>query len=419
MRLILVTLMLCLLGCGGNSSPDNNNGNDNPNGEIQDTSGALKIAASCYPPKEAEKDWRVEGYTLVDGKPKQVDYVYAVVTLRNEPNGNRVYLGPADTADADPGKAGKFTIGGIPASLASLSTGELGTHRVITIIAGKEPMEMGEPMGKETALTAKMVLELGATYARPELASGIVVLLTIIGSLFVLGVGWGLLFRPGDPKPLRWKYSASVVLAFAFAIIIVIAFAAMLYEFRPDDASGARNTTSLGFATIYEGQYSRDLPSGLIFSLTEPPPAGENQTLGFAAPLWVLLLSVIGTGLITITLVVGEIASPPPFDDVTSQDAEVAKKAMQSIRNRIKRFVENQTFLLASPFVGIFVYQAVREGAGAETQVLAVAIAALGAGPTLNLLLKKGEQAAKFGIERAAGRIPSADEQPPVPPSEQ
>ncbi len=101
------------------------------------------------------------------------------------------------------------------------------------------------------------------------------------------------------------------------------------------------------------------------------------------------------------------------------QDAEVAKKAKQSVRNRIKRFVEHQTFLLASPFVGIFVYQAVREGAGAETQVLAVAIAALGAGPTLNLLLKKGEQAAKFGIERAAGRIPSADEQPPVPPSEQ
>jgi hypothetical protein len=411
MRLILVTLMLCLLGCGGNSSPDNNNGNDNPNGEIQDTSGALKIAASCYPPKEGETEWSVEGYTLVDGKPKQVDYVYAVVTLRNEPNGNRVYCGRTDETAAD--KTGKFTIGGIPTSIMSLSTGELGTHRVITIIAGKKPM------GQETALTAKMVLELGATYARPELASGIVVLLTIIGSLFVLGVGWGLLFRPRDPKALRWKYSASVVLAFAFAIIIVIAFAAMLYEFRPDDASGARNTTSLGFATIYEGQYSRDLPSGLIFSLTEPPPAGENQTLGFAAPLWVLLLSVIGTGLITITLVVGEIASPPPFDDVTSQDAEVAKKAMQSIRNRIKRFVEHQTFLLASPFVGIFVYQAVRETAGAETKVLAVAIAALGAGPTLNLLLKKGEQAAKFGIERAAGRIPSADEQPPVPPSEQ
>jgi hypothetical protein len=139
----------------------------------------------------------------------------------------------------------------------------------------------------------------------------------------------------------------------------------------------------------------------------------------FAAPLWVLLLSVIGTGLITINLVVGEIASPPPFDDIPSQDAEIAKKAMQSVRNRIKRFVEHQTFLLTSPFVGIFVYQAVRETAGAETKVLAVAIAALGAGPTLNLLLKKGEQAAKFGIERAAGRIPSADEQPPVPPSEQ
>jgi hypothetical protein len=182
---------------------------------------------------------------------------------------------------------------------------------------------------------------------------------------------------------------------------------------------------TLGFVNIFEGTFLREGRDELLVSLSSPaepgpasiarieaPPAaqaspsdasssaGESndgilgeatvkaiarssagsttqaQAGGFGAPLWVIVLAVIGATLLTVTMVLQEIESPPDFNNTGD------------LRKRVRNIVAQQLFMLFAPLGGIFLYQTLLAAEAAE-QPLAVATAALGAGASLNYLLAK------------------------------
>jgi hypothetical protein len=119
-------------------------------------------------------------------------------------------------------------------------------------------------------------------------------------------------------------------------------------------------------------------------------PAPEDIIQGFGAPLWVLALAVCGAALFTLRVIVQEICYPPDFVKVDRPD----------LRKRVFNILQYQMFLLASPFIVIFVYQALVL-AGAASQPLTVAIAMLGAGLALNVILDRASSAASRAMERS------------------
>jgi hypothetical protein len=100
---------------------------------------------------------------------------------------------------------------------------------------------------------------------------------------------------------------------------------------------------------------------------------------GFGAPLWVLLVAVLGAALFTISIILVGIGEAP------------LQLQPHEIRERIKTVVLHQFYMLFAPIGAIFVYQLLVI-AGAASQPAAVAIAVLAAGVSLNLLLEKARQ---------------------------
>ena len=96
----------------------------------------------------------------------------------------------------------------------------------------------------------------------------------------------------------------------------------------------------------------------------DPPPVR-----GFGAPLWVLLLAVLGVGLRTMSIIVNEISHEPDFHDP------------QAVRARIELMVRHQFFMLFAPLGAIFVYQFLVMAESAS-QPSTVALVSLGAGLT-------------------------------------
>jgi hypothetical protein len=100
---------------------------------------------------------------------------------------------------------------------------------------------------------------------------------------------------------------------------------------------------------------------------------------GFGAPLWVLLLAVLGSGLYTIKLIVDFVEKQHARDEAASA-------------RTLKDTVQHQLFTLVAPLTAIFVYQGLVATKTASS-VLPVALAALASGVTLNALLTKAIQA--------------------------
>jgi len=155
--------------------------------------------------------------------------------------------------------------------------------------------------------------------------------------------------------------------------------------------------TAIPFGSIYQGRYSTGVSPEWLFSLTSPPqnvagPAGTTQPQvdkGFGAPLWVLLMSVLGSGILTISLIVGEIGSWPG-DDVAE------------IRRRIQKVVRHQFFIMFAPVGAMLVYQ-ILVAAQAVTNSFTVAIAAFGSGIAVNSLLNEAIRRADNIIKGSQG----------------
>jgi hypothetical protein len=93
----------------------------------------------------------------------------------------------------------------------------------------------------------------------------------------------------------------------------------------------------------------------------------------------------MGAGILTVSLIVGEIGNPPGDDPA-------------EIRRRVQKVVRHQFFILFAPVGAIFVYQllVVAQAAGND---VTVAIAALGSGIALNSLLNAAIRRATSVIE--------------------
>jgi hypothetical protein len=234
----------------------------------------------------------------------------------------------------------------------------------------------------------------------------------------------------------RWAYKLAMASAFILTGVMILAISAGLSYVH---STGEKNEIlSLGFASLFRGQYVEQAEPEWLFSLTAPralpssptealttlgkspdatataagaaaPPGGEagrdrrppgtlppaNAQVpamdanagsqerpdpplvrGFGAPLWVLLLAVIGVGLRTMSIIVNEISHEPDFTD------------QQAVRCRIELIVRHQFFMLFAPLGAIFVYQFLVMAESAS-QPSTVALVSLGAGLTLTTLIEK------------------------------
>lgn len=260
-------------------------------------------------------------------------------------------------------------------------------------------------------------------------------------ALFLVSIFIGLAIHVVASEWRRPLYVASVFTALALTTAMLCAIAEAYMKVKASVTPG--QTWSVGFISIFEGTYVKDIPEQWLISLTGPPRDGSSAAQffhnrstrgesmpdsaqsastsaslsaaviqGLGAPMWVVFLAVVGAALSTVALIVNEIRSPPCFftDDPTA------------LRERMLALVQNQFFMLFAPLGGIFIYQALVL-TGAALQPFVVAIAALGAGATLNIVLKIAIAKASDALKTNAQRNEEAEEPqsptlkpPPVEP---
>jgi hypothetical protein len=184
-----------------------------------------------------------------------------------------------------------------------------------------------------------------------------------------------------------FRYVMSMALAVVFSFGMIAALAYARYKLS---GPGMEARYPLGFISIFQGTYVQDGPQEWLISLSDHQAEGPRTNLtasssvtgdspaastGFGAPLWVLLLAALGSGILTVSLITHEIRVPPKDDQTI-------------IRDKIYNAVQHQVYVLFSPISAIFVYQALimTDTAG---QPLVVALATLGAGAALKSLLMK------------------------------
>ncbi len=347
----------------------------------------------------------LEGRVLRDGDPVSGAHVWAII---HDGQGNRMSPPPGGTDKTN--DTGQFTIPDIPYKLNAVSIVDVEIHcRLETkdkkVLHGVETLAAG-----------------GASrFRRIKLP---IVHFLYLPALLLLSV---LLPFLGH-QPGRLRYVLAMVLAVTFSFCMIGSIAKGLYQVHSTGQEG--ETISLGFVSIFKGTYVPGSPPEWLVSLTAPfeqpaparpqrlsspesaaavTPSGgasvnaaapalvnssgtENGSLGvqgpssaspapdaapiqgFGAPLWVVLLAVIGASILTVSLIAGEIKDPPGVDT-------------NKIRERIHNVVEHQIYILFAPIGGIFVYQTLVISDTAR-QPLTVAVAALGAGAAVNSLLK-------------------------------
>lgn len=293
--------------------------------------------------------WAIEGRVLQQGRPADSAYVWVVA---RETQGNRASP-PGRRVDAE----GRFTVAPIPRFIGANAVTE------VKIFATRDGAR-----GEET-LTIK---DKGA-FRNVDLSLWKVVGVPMVFLLSVL-VAF-------SKRPTRAKYAITLVLAIALTVgMIVLIVLGLSFVNNTGDRT---ETISLGFGSLFRGYYVGGTSEEWLFSLSSPQWAGDGETkvmTGFGAPLWVILMSVIGAGLLTIALIVQEISDGIP--------TEVGADAGAKIRERLEGIVRHQFFIMFSPIGAIFIYQALVLAKAAE-HPFSVALAALGAGAALNGLLSK------------------------------
>ncbi len=194
----------------------------------------------------------------------------------------------------------------------------------------------------------------------------------------------------------RLKYNFSIILAFLFSVALIVAISRGISIVSPSDTG---EILSLGFVNIFWGSYVPEAQPEWLFSLTSA--TSTKNLSGFGVPLWVLLLSVIGSSLFTVLIIVSEIKERPDFDKLRADPPDEAE--VKKFREKIENIVRHQFYMLFSPLGAIFVYQ-LMVAAGAVGQPITVAIAALGAGSTMNLLLDKAVLASKKALDKSTSK---------------
>lgn len=195
------------------------------------------------------------------------------------------------------------------------------------------------------------------------------------------------------------KYRFSLTLAFLLTVALIVAISRGINFVSTSESE----ILSFGFIHVFQGTYVPGVPAEWLFSFTSPGDTVNSG--GFGVPLWVLLLSVIGSSLFTVLIIVSEIKDRPNFKLLTDDnpgDGEVNKQREEELKKfhaKIEDVVRHQFYMLFSPLGAIFVYQ-LMVLADAVGQPITVAIAALGAGSSMNIILDKAVTLSKSALEK-------------------
>ena len=364
--------------------------------------------------------WVAKGRVLNEGDPVSEADVWIIA---RDLRGQR-FSPPTDRTKED----GEFRIADVPTMLSGSEVVEVEIH------ARRKPVETGK---EASVLGGKVILATrGGVPLRKEN-------IPFWSLLFLPAIFLGSMLLPFlTEEPGRRIYVASLVLAVLFTFLMI---GSISYGLAQVHYAGERGQVfSMGFASIFPGTYIEDGQEEWLFSFTSPssgspiatlphderetssrpaataedssPAAGAQRTArpaatppaqqastqadqrsaarlvkGFGAPLWVLLLAVLGAGILTVSLLVEQIGNPP----LAKQVEQIGNPPLaKQIRDRINIVVRHQYYILFSPIGAVFVYQMLVASGAAQTP-LAVALTALGAGVAMNVILKYAVTKAK------------------------
>lgn len=204
------------------------------------------------------------------------------------------------------------------------------------------------------------------------------------------------LFVPFSELNALWKYTISIILAFLLTVTMIGVISMGLHSVHT--AYDDNELLILGFGSLFQGSYVEGIGNEWLFSLTSNNQWSSQYTniVGLGAPLWVILLAVIGAGLLTVSIIVSGITDRPDFDKL--QKTPPDEDELRKFRQRIEKFVRHQFYILFSPLGAIFIYQLL-VAADAARQHVTVAIAALGAGASLNFILSQAIKRSRGALE--------------------
>lgn len=317
--------------------------------------------------------WRVSGAVTDDGEVAKGSYV--LVTLEDE-NGHK-FVEEYDSED------GKFEVMIMQAYDRNLSKAP---HVKLVKIYARQKGIWGILSGG-TATTLKMDASVSLSPDTIHVATRPFIF--VLGLFIFTALVTIVRLRQGFWN--RVKYYVLINLGLLFTVSMIYLIGVTITSLVGADGP-KQKATSIGFGYVFFNSYVVDGPKDWNFSLTRPhritaPGSNEGQAdsvtaasapqpaSGFGAPLWVLLLSVLGAGLYTIKLVVDNVRKGSSYSE-------------QAVRAMAADILQHQFYILFAPLGSIFVYQfLILTGVGSKS--LTVALAALASGIALNVLLKK------------------------------
>jgi hypothetical protein len=170
--------------------------------------------------------------------------------------------------------------------------------------------------------------------------------------------------------------------------LVITSLTAALQDLEWTEKETGAKVISFGFAHAVKGTFIPDHPPEWVLSLTPVSNLKPEQLMsltGLGAPLWTLLIAVLGASLFTISIVIRAVKEPP---DTASPAA---------FQNRVQEIVLHQFYVVFAPLGSIFVYQLLLI-AGAANRPAVVALAALASGVTLHLLLRRAINAVEVAF---------------------
>lgn len=181
------------------------------------------------------------------------------------------------------------------------------------------------------------------------------------------------------------KYNISVILTLLMCAGVIVVFMEGARVVDTLEQETGSTSVSLGFVQMVKASYFPDRnPDEWIVALTAP----EGETLGFGAPLWVILVSVVGAVLISVGVIIQGLRSR----DMVVSGGKRKKVPKMDTQVEVHKLLKHQLFILFAPIGAIFLYQMMLL-TGTAGENLTVGVAALAAGGGLGLLLRKARKA--------------------------
>ena len=352
--------------------------------------GELLVIASARP--VGDTSWTIRGRVLHSGTSVARASVYAIAIAEN----GQGHVSERVVSDT----TGAFVIENVPMAVAYNQA----TDRIeVEIIAS---------LMRDTAsvVEGSSILILDPTRQKRwvPLPVGAVVVVPLI---FLISIGIALYDVPKErPKLATLKYYSAVLLSLIFAFTMIGYISLGLRFVNSIDSTA--DVLSLGFANIYQANYVENMGGEWVFSLTSPPSLATKDQLdrGFGAPLWVILLAVVGSGLFIISLIVKQVKDPI---------GEHMKREV--VRARVQEIVKHQFFILFAPLGAVIVYQ-LQVTVDAASSTITVALVALAAGVAVNVILERAlgmvEALVKQGSnDNPGGETPTPPQNPAGPES--